>query len=110
MSHASTSSVPASFTLGELLVGPIRLGDSDTIGRIGRVLSPPAIEVIPFDTSVARRYAEIRAMTKTSAPDAIHLACAASAGVDLFVTNDKDLRKRPVEGIKFFADLNLTLS
>jgi predicted nucleic acid-binding protein len=38
--------------------------------------------------------------------DAIHLAAAAVAGVELFVTNDAKLRKLLIPGIKFFADLD----
>jgi len=36
--------------------------------------------------------------------DAVHLACAASAGMDLFLTGDGDLQKLYVPGIQFIAD------
>jgi predicted nucleic acid-binding protein len=38
--------------------------------------------------------------------DSIHLACAASAGIDLFLTGDKQLARLDVPGIQFTADFN----
>ena len=49
-------------------------------------------------------FGRLRAKHRTSAADTIHLACAAVAGVDLFLTNDKDLVKLHVPGIKFIAN------
>lgn len=39
------------------------------------------------------------------APDAIQLACAAGAGVDLFITNDARLHARQITGIQFIVSL-----
>jgi len=41
-----------------------------------------------------------------SAPDALQLACASAAGVDLFVTNDARLQNNKVEGIQFIVSLD----
>ena len=41
----------------------------------------------------------------TKAPDAIQLACAAAAGVDLFITNDDRLSRKHVADVKFIASL-----
>jgi hypothetical protein len=38
--------------------------------------------------------------------DSIQLACAASAGIDLFLTGDQQLVKLDVPGIQFIADFN----
>jgi predicted nucleic acid-binding protein len=51
-------------------------------------------------------YAEIRARLKVSSADAIHLACAAKAGTDLFLTSDSDLIGQIVPGIQFIAGLD----
>jgi uncharacterized protein len=40
------------------------------------------------------------------APDAVQLACAASFGVDLFVTNDGRLHGRQADGIQFITPLD----
>jgi len=41
--------------------------------------------------------------------DAIHLACAAQAGVDVFLTNDQGLARQIVPGIQFIAGLDCNL-
>jgi hypothetical protein len=55
------------------------------------------------------RYASLRQDRASSlrAADAIQLACAASAGVDLFVTNDNRLHGKHVSGIQFIVPLEL---
>ncbi|HUI80958.1 MAG TPA: PIN domain-containing protein [Bryobacteraceae bacterium] len=53
--------------------------------------------------SAARIYASLRQDHSLRAPDAVQLACAASVGVDLFVTNDNHLQERHVDGIQFIA-------
>jgi predicted nucleic acid-binding protein len=62
--------------------------------------------LISFDLEVARRYASLRCDRSLRAPDAIQLACAASAGIDLFVTNDRRLQGKRVEGIQFIVSLD----
>jgi hypothetical protein len=52
------------------------------------------------------RYSMIRAGTRVRQADGIHLASAAAAAVDLFVTNDDKLRTLSIPGIRFFADLD----
>lgn len=52
------------------------------------------------------RYSVIGGATRVSQADAIHLASAAEAGVDVFFTNDSELRKLSIPGIRFFADLD----
>jgi uncharacterized protein len=61
----------------------------------------------PFcvDAACAAHYAAIRAHRAVKAPDAIQLACAASGGVDLFITNDDRLSRKHVPGVKFITSL-----
>jgi predicted nucleic acid-binding protein len=47
----------------------------------------------------------IRATIGVSSADAIHLACAAAANTDLFLTNDKNLVGKVIPGIQFIASL-----
>jgi len=54
-------------------------------------------------------FGRIRAKYRTSAADTIHLACAATAGIDLFLTNDNQLPKLHIPGIKFIAGLDTNL-
>jgi predicted nucleic acid-binding protein len=80
---------------------PAKIGDAST-GRETRTTLP----VIPFDRDAARAYAAIRRDRAIRAPDAIQLACAAHARVDLFITNDDRLTRYAVPGIQFIAPLD----
>ena len=97
--------VTSAMTLGELLVKPTKLGQTSLIEQYDRAIRSTA-EVIAFDAKVASRYATLRATHAIRNADAIQLACAAHSGVDLFVTNDKELHKLDVPGIGFISPLD----
>jgi predicted nucleic acid-binding protein len=99
----------SSFALAETLVGTYKKGTRDVANRIRESFRPPFVQVLPFTSEEADQYARIRAETGVSAADAIHLACAAQAGVDLFLTNDRRLVGRIVPGIQFIAGLDSDL-
>ena len=61
--------------------------------------------LIPFDVEAARIYTTIRRQRMIRAPDAVQLACAAQARVDLFITNDERLSRYNIPGIQFVASL-----
>ena len=61
--------------------------------------------ILPFDAACAPCYAAIRMDRTIKAPDALQLACAATAGADLFVTNDDRLSRKNVPGVKFIVSL-----
>jgi predicted nucleic acid-binding protein len=94
----------STLTLGEILVKPIERGESELCGRYERAISTAAI-MIPFDVKAAKVYAALRSEGSLKAPDAIQLACAASANVDLFVTNDERLQGKHIDGIQFIVPL-----
>jgi predicted nucleic acid-binding protein len=96
----------SSFTLGELLVGPYKCKDTSMIARIQETFSEPFVRVLPFTADAAGHYARIRAQLRVSPAEAIHLACAAQSGVDLFLTNDSSLAGKIVPGIQFIAGIN----
>src|SRR5882762_105637 len=81
----------STFAIGEALVGLRKAGSEEAATRMLSVFRSPFVEVIPFGLEASEHYASIRARESLSPPDAIHLACAAQAGVDLFLTNDKGL-------------------
>ena len=99
----------SAFGIGELLVGALKRGDRSLAEAIRTTLRPPQVELLPFDAAAAERYAEVRARHGTSAPDAVHLACAAAAGVDLFLTSDARLTRLDVPGIRFIAGLDASV-
>jgi len=96
----------SSFAVGETLAGFYKSGANETAKRVREILQPPVVEVIPYTLETADLYAQIRAKAGVSSPDAIHLACAAQTGIDLFLTNDKDLLGKVVPGIQFIAGLD----
>lgn len=97
--------VTSTMTLGELLVKPTRLGAASMVEEYDRTLRSRA-QIINFDAFVAWRYASLRATHALRNADAIQLACAANFGVDLFITNDKQLHSLNVPGIGFIAPLD----
>jgi len=99
----------SAFTLGEILVGPYRRGQADEGLRIRQVFESFEVELIPFAAETAERYGQIRGSTRVTPADAIHLASAGHAGVDLFLTNDRELRDLVIPGIHFIADLDVNL-
>lgn len=95
----------STLTVGEVLIKPTAMGDDSLCRQYERTLNRTAM-VIPLDANVARRYAMVRATTSIKGPDAVQLACASQAGVDLFITNDNHLKGRHVDGIQFIVALD----
>ena len=92
----------STLTVGEVLVKPLERGATDVCQQYEKAITSTAV-VIPFDLNAARIYASLRQDRSLRAPDAVQLACAASVGVDLFVTNDNHLQGRHVDGIQFIV-------
>ena len=92
----------STLTIGEVLVKPLEVGATDVCERYENAITSTAV-VIPFDLKAARIYASLRQDRSLRAPDAEQLACAASVGVDLFVTNDNHLQGKHVNGIHFIV-------
>lgn len=95
----------SALTLGEVLVKPLERGDRVLCTKYENAITKVA-SVLPFDAKAAWKYAEIRFDRSLRAPDAVQLACAASANVDLFITNDRRLQGKRVDGIQFIVALD----
>jgi predicted nucleic acid-binding protein len=93
-------------TLGEILVKPVNLKQKALVDRYTGFFSRSGITVLPFDLQAAARYAQIRQDRTIKRPDAMQLAIAASAGIDLFITNDARLSDAVVPGIDFISSLD----
>jgi len=94
----------SAFTLGELLVKPTEKGAVELCKSYEDALARTAI-LIPFDVRAAVQYARLRCDRSLRAPDAIQLACAGAAHVDLFITNDERLQSKRVDGVHFVTSL-----
>jgi predicted nucleic acid-binding protein len=99
--HLLTSTL----TVGEVLVKPEEKGSDELCQKYEEAITRVA-SVIPLDLKAARLYASIRLDRSLRAPDAVQLACAAAAGVDLFITNDRRLQRKQVDGIQFIVSLD----
>ncbi|KAA6457220.1 type II toxin-antitoxin system VapC family toxin [Acidobacteria bacterium AB60] len=94
------------FTIGEVLTGPRRAGVPRIVDAIKSYFDSGRVVLLPFDKETADRYSILRSSLKVSQADGIHLATAAIAGADMFVTNDQKLWAMHVPGIKFMVDLD----
>ena len=90
-------------------VGEIQVGSRHRVGRQNYARYRNAIvqtaHILAFEEMASERYREIRESTSVRGPDAIQLACAASAGVEIFVTNDRGLHGLKVPGIHFITSI-----
>jgi predicted nucleic acid-binding protein len=98
--------ITSAVTLGEVLAGAYRKGPASRVDKVRAALLGLLSEVVPFTAAAADCYARIRGSTDISSPDSIHLACAATAGTDLFLTNDRNLVGKVIPGIQFIAGLD----
>lgn len=94
------------FTLGEVLTGPRKAGSNSAVTQIKSYFQSGRMEILPFDAVTADMYSVLRSSFKLSQADAIHMATAAIARVDIFFTNDSRLLQLTVPGIKFMADVD----
>jgi uncharacterized protein len=101
--------ITSAFTFGEVLAGAYRAGAIRAADESRRLLQRVISEVVPFNLEASENYARIRGTQGVAPADAIHLACAAQAKVDLFLTNDKRLLGKFVPGIQFIATLETNL-
>ena len=84
----------------------MRANDLELARRYRELLSRPLVQPISFTEETAEHFARIHVDRTIDPPDAIQLACAAQAGVDLFLTNDRRLERKNIPGIQFIADLS----
>jgi predicted nucleic acid-binding protein len=98
--------ITGAFTFGEVLAGTYRKGRAELADQFRTLLKGVVAEIVPFTVETAEHYARIRGTLGVAPADAIHLASAAEAGTDLFLTNDKSLAGKIVPGIQFIAMLD----
>jgi predicted nucleic acid-binding protein len=94
----------SALTLGEILIKPLEAGNEVLARRYESALLQGAV-IVPFDVEPARLYASIRKDRTIRPPDAIQLACASHARVDLFITNDERLSMKSIPHIHFVSSL-----
>lgn len=87
--------VVSDLTRMECRVGPIKAKDPITLAQFDAFFQALEVEVLLLTTAIIDRATLIRAQRGYSLPDALHLAAAAEAGCDVFLTNDTRLSNFP---------------
>ncbi|HKO18819.1 MAG TPA: PIN domain-containing protein, partial [Acidobacteriaceae bacterium] len=93
----------SSLAVGEVMAGWKSANRAAEDARA--IIREMGFQLAPFDESCISTFARLRSELKLKAADAIHLTCAAAAGTDMFLTNDRQLLQRRlyVPGIQFIA-------
>ena len=92
--------------LGEVLAGAQKSPNRQKASLVREIIREMGFACLAFDEGAVAPFARLRSRERLKIADSIHLACAASAGIDLFLTGDKELVKLDVPGIQFIADFN----
>jgi predicted nucleic acid-binding protein len=92
--------------LGEILAGVEKSSRPEKTQQVKNVLEEIGFSYLPFNSGAVEPFSRLRAKEKVGVADCIHLASAASAGIDLFLTGDKQFLRLDVPGIQFIADFN----
>jgi len=107
MQERNDQLITGALALGEVFAGAYKRGVSkERIQEVKAALEDSLSEVIPFTAEMADIFGQIKGALKIPPASAIHLACAACAGTDLFLTNDKNLVGKVIPGIQFIAGLD----
>jgi predicted nucleic acid-binding protein len=88
--------VTSTLTLAEVLVHPLRSGQTSLAAEYLRILSNSRnFALLPVSDAIAVEAARLRAFHTLKTPDAIQLATATVAGAASFLTNDTKLTSVP---------------
>jgi predicted nucleic acid-binding protein len=110
MQERNDQLITGALALGEVLAGAYKRGvDRQRIQDLRAAFETAVSEVIPFTDEAAELFGQVKGLWKIPSADAIHLACAASAGTDLFLTNDKNLLGKVIPGIQFIAGIDANI-
>jgi predicted nucleic acid-binding protein len=84
--------VTSILTLVEVLIHPLRLGNSQIANQYRQILLHARnVETLPVSAAIAEAAARLRAKHNLRTPDSIQIATAITAGATSFLTNDVQL-------------------
>lgn len=92
--------------LGEVMAGEEKSAKPKKALAVRETVREMGFTCLPFDEGAVAPFSRLRSKERLKIADAIHLACAASAGIDLFLTGDKQLARLDIPGIQFIAEFN----
>ncbi len=92
--------------LGEVMAAADKLGRVQNSLTLRETIREMGFVCLPFAEGSVAPFSRLRLKQRLKVADAIHLACAASAGIDLFLTGDVQLTRLDVPGIQFIAEFD----
>jgi len=95
--------------VGEVMAGVERFDRPIKAAAVRETLENIGFRFLPFDAGSMRPFSFLRGREELKVADAAHLACAASAGIDLYLTGDMQLLRLDVPGIQFIADFSSSI-
>jgi predicted nucleic acid-binding protein len=109
--NGSVKAITSELSLAEVLVGPMRDGDSVGCAVFELLLEAGGpLKTVPIDRIVLRQSAEIRSVSKPRLPDAIHLATAMLMQCAFFLTEDRRIPAQSTLEFVRLADLDVALN
>ena len=94
--------------LGELLVLPTFHGNQFALAMYRRLFESKQVELLSYTVRAMATYGELRAKRRLRPMDALHLATAVDAGVDVVVTEDRNLLAQTALGKTRVASIRAT--
>lgn len=111
LDEGTIEAVVSPVTLAECLIHPIRHQKNDLAQLFITLLTKGAsTRCVPIDDGIGHRAAELRARENFTLTDALQLAAAESAGCDLFLTNDSELKRGDRPGLRVVTLDDLALA
>jgi len=90
--------------LGEVLVGAASSPMPRRAEEIRSLIDEMGFSLLPFVERSVAPFAQLRQVYRVKPADAMNLACASAAGIDLFLTGGKNLCKAHVAGVHFISN------
>jgi predicted nucleic acid-binding protein len=90
--------------LGEIMAGAAKSPNPAKTLAARQTLDEMGFSYLSFGEGAVGTFTRLRSQNRLKIADSIHLACASSAGMDLFLTGDQQLSGLHVPGIQFVVD------
>jgi predicted nucleic acid-binding protein len=98
--------VTSILTLVEVLIHPLRLGNSQLANEYRRILlHANNVETVPVTALIAEEAARLRAKHNLRTPDSIQIATAITGGATSFLTNDTRLQSPMIPNVLILDNL-----
>ena len=106
--NSPIESISSVITLTEVLIHPKKLKNSQLEMQYRKMLTANSdLQLIPVTSQIADSAADLRARYGLRTPDALHVATALDAQCDIFLTNDKGIKRVTELTVRVLDELKL---